>query len=79
MQRRMFVAVFITLCLVASTAAHAKKNSANAVVEALHASLLTMMKDADTLGFDGCREHMEPVVAQSYNLPIIAVMATGPN
>ncbi len=79
MQRRVFVTIFAAFCFVASTAAHADEKSAGAVVEALHASLLAMMKDADALGFEGRRKHMEPVVAQSYNLPIIAVMATGPN
>ena len=73
----MFVAIFFVLCLVAGTAAHADEKSASAVVEVLHASLLVMMKDADTLGFDGRRTHIEPVVAQSFNLPMIAVLATG--
>jgi len=79
MQRRLFVAIFAALWLVAGSASHADENSASAVVEALHASLLTMMEDADALGFDGRRKHMEPVVAQSFDLPIIAIMATGPN
>ncbi len=79
MQRRIFIAIIAAFCLMAGTAAHADEKSAGAVVEALHASLLTMMKDADTLGFDGRRKHMEPVVARSFNLPVIAVMATGRN
>ena len=35
-----------------------------------------MMKDADTLGFEGRRKYMEPVVAQSFNMPIIAYLST---
>lgn len=79
MQRRVIVSIIAAIWLAAGTAAHADEKSAGAVVEALHASLLAMMKQADTLGFDGRRMHMEPVVAQSFDLPVIAVMASGAN
>lgn len=79
MHRRLFVAIITALWLVAGSASHADENSASAVVEALHGSLLTMMKDADALGFDGRRKHMVPVVAQSFDLKTVAAMATGPN
>jgi phospholipid transport system substrate-binding protein len=79
MHRRLFLAIFTALWLVAGSASHADENPASVVVEALHASLLTMMKDADVLGFDGRRQHMVPVVAQSFDLKTIAAMATGPN
>jgi len=36
-----------------------------------------MMKDAYSLGFDGRRDFMVPVVAQSFDLPVIAAMAAG--
>ena len=79
MHRRLFLAIFTALWLVAGSASRADENPASVVVEALHASLLTMMKDADALGFDGRRQHMVPVVAQSFDLKTIAAMATGPN
>ncbi|MDA0231350.1 MAG: ABC transporter substrate-binding protein [Proteobacteria bacterium] len=79
MHCRLFVVIFTALWLVAGSASQADESPASAVVDALHASLLTMMKDADALGFDGRREHMVPVVAQSFDLKIIAAMATGPN
>jgi len=79
MQRRSFIVIFTLLWLVAGSAAHADEKSAGAVVESLHDSLLTMMKDADALGFEGRREYMAPVVAQSFDLPVIAIMASGPN
>ena len=79
MQRRTFIVIFTLLWLVAGSAAPADEKSTGAVVESLHDSLLTMMKDADALGFEGRREYMAPVVAQSFNLPVIAIMASGPN
>jgi len=77
MQRRFIAAIFVAFCLVAGGGARADEKTASAVVEALHDSLLVMMKDADALGFDGRRRHMEPVVARSFDMPMIAVMATG--
>ena len=68
--------MFVTLWLAAGSIAHAEEKSASAVIESLHVSLLAMMKDADTLGFEGRRKYMEPVVAQSFNMPIIAHLST---
>ena len=73
---RSFIAMFVTLWLAAGSIAHAEEKSASAVIESLHVSLLAMMKDADTLGFEGRRKYMEPVVAQSFNMPIIAYLST---
>ena len=68
--------MFVALWLVAGSITHAEEKSASAVIESLHVSLLAMMKDADTLGFEGRRKYMEPVVAQSFNMPIIAHLST---
>ena len=73
---RSFIAIFVALWLTAGSIAHAEEKSASAVIESLHVSLLAMMKDADTLGFEGRRKYMEPVVAQSFNMPIIAYLST---
>ena len=77
MRRRMIIAILAAFCLLAGTAANADEISASAVVEGLHASLLAVMKDADALGFGGRREHIEPVVAASFDLPMIARLSTG--
>ncbi len=69
--------MFTAFCLVAGASAQADEKSASAVVEALHDSLLVMMKDAEALGFDGRSAHIAPVVAQSFDLRMIAAMATG--
>ncbi len=77
MRRRMIIAILAGFCLLAGTAANADEISASAVVEALHASLLAVMKDADALGFGGRRERIEPVVGESFDLPMIARLSTG--
>ena len=66
----------VALWLMAGSIAHAEEKGASAVIESLHVSLLAMMKDADILGFEGRRKYMEPVVAQSFNMPIIAYLST---
>ena len=76
MYRRLFVAMSVALWLTVGSIAHAEEKVASAVIESLHVSLLAMMKDADTLGFEGRRKYMEPVVAQSFNMPIIAYLST---
>ncbi len=77
MQRKILIAILVAFCLITGSAAQAGEKSASEVVNALHASLLEMMKDADALGFDGRSEFIEPVVMKSFNLPLIAVMAAG--
>jgi len=79
MQYRVIVTIFAVLWLIAGSSARADEISASAVVGELHDSLLTMMKDADALGFEGRRDFMEPVVARAFNLPLIAAMANGKN
>ena len=76
MYRRLFVAMSVALWLMVGSIAQAEEKVASAVIESLHVSLLAMMKDADTLGFEGRRKYMEPVVAQSFNMPIIAYLST---
>ena len=76
MHRRLFVAMSVALWLTVGSIAHAEEKVASAVIESLHVSLLAMMKDADILGFEGRRKYMEPVVAQSFNMPIIAYLST---
>ena len=66
----------VALWLTAGSIAHAEEKLASSVIESLHVSLLAMMKDADTLGFEGRRKYMEPVVAQSFSMPIIAYLST---
>ena len=71
--------MFSAFWILAASAVQAEDKPATSVVEDLHKSLLTMMKKADVLGFEGRREFMEPVVARSFNMQLIAAMASGKN
>jgi phospholipid transport system substrate-binding protein len=47
------------------------------VVEGLHATILTVMKDAAELGYEGRYARLEPVVREGFDLPYIARIAVG--
>ncbi|MGK9168761.1 ABC transporter substrate-binding protein [Inquilinus limosus] len=49
------------------------------VVETLDAALLDVMKNADSLGFRGRYQKLEPVLDQVFNLPLMARIAVGPD
>ncbi len=66
--------LLILLVLASPTAA---QSPAVAVVERLHDTLLAVMKEADALGFEGRRERLAPVLADSYDMPLIARVSTG--
>jgi phospholipid transport system substrate-binding protein len=48
-----------------------------AVVERLHAGLLDVMKRAKTLGYEGRRRELEPLVGETYDLAFMARTAAG--
>jgi len=48
-----------------------------AIVENLHATLLQVMIDADTLGFSGREEKLEPVLKESFDFATISRIVTG--
>ena len=77
MRRRPVLALAIVLCLSAGAGADAAETPARAVVEALHDTLLAVMKEADSLGFGGRRDRLAPVFAALYDTPVIARAATG--
>ncbi|MGK9230060.1 ABC transporter substrate-binding protein [Inquilinus limosus] len=49
------------------------------VVETLDAALLDVMKNADSLGFRGRYQKLEPVLDRVFNLPLMARIAVGPD
>lgn len=57
--------------------ANADETPAAAVVETLHAALLKIMQDADTLGYAGRVETITPVLAQSFDFETISRIVTG--
>ena len=77
MRRLMTLAVSVVFCLASGVAANAAKSPASAVVEALHDTLLAVMKDAEALGFGGRRDRLAPVIAGSFDMALIARVSTG--
>jgi phospholipid transport system substrate-binding protein len=51
--------------------------SAAAVIDRFHAALLDVMKNAKTLGFEGRRERLTPVMDQTYDFPAMAQRSLG--
>jgi phospholipid transport system substrate-binding protein len=47
------------------------------VVDALHENLISVMKDAKTLGYDGRFEQLEPVIGELFDIPFMAEKSIG--
>ncbi len=58
-------------------AAPAGSPTPEAVVEGLHAGLLEIMKNAETLGYEGRARTLAPTVTASYDLPFMARKSVG--
>ena len=63
------------LCTVFPSAA--QDSDAVATVDKLHAALLDIMQNAESLGLAGRRERIAPVIQESLDLPFIARFALG--
>ena len=59
------------------SAAHARKGPPDGVVKAYYAVLVSTLKEAKTLGFDGRYKRLEPVIAETFNNRFITAVATG--
>jgi phospholipid transport system substrate-binding protein len=67
------------LALALTTPAHAEAQAASAIpaIDRFHATLLTAMKDADKLGYEGRRKLIEPVIDDTMDVPFMAEKAAG--
>lgn len=65
------------MSLVSPMPALAQDGEAVAVVEGLHAALLDIMKNADSLGYAGRRDRIAPVVEKSFDLKFISRFVLG--
>lgn len=63
--------------LLAPRAAPAETSQAVEVVETLHAALLDVMKQADTLGYAGRFDRLEPVLGRTFDLDFMAQKSVG--
>ena len=71
----MSITIFALLSLLVAPVAAA--DSATQVIENLHAELLTVMKQAKELGYEGRYQRLDPIVTSSYDLPFIAKFVMG--
>ena len=62
-----------------ATTSRAEGDSASPIpaIERFHAALLTAMKDANKLGYEGRRKMLEPVMDETMDLPFMAEKAAG--
>ncbi len=51
---------------------------AKGTIDAFDANLLSVMKNADKLGYNGRYDKLAPVVTQTYDLPLMARISVGP-
>ena len=57
--------------------AHADNASPREVVEHFYGTLLDVMKQSKTLGYNGRFQELEPAIAQAFHLPLMARVAAG--
>lgn len=69
------MAGLLTVCAAAPSAA--QDGDAVAAVESLHAALLDIMQNADTLEFAGRRDRIAPVIDKSFDLKFISRFVLG--
>ena len=67
----------VALVFFVVTPAPADPAMARSVVETLHEALLGAMKEAATLGYPGRRDRLAPVIAETFDIPVIARASTG--
>lgn len=70
-----FIGLFAPLAISPGSAASATPTSE--VIERFHAQLLSVMKEAKTLGLQGRYSRLEPEIEQSFDLKLMIRIATG--
>ena len=73
------IALGVALASIAAFAESAPPDPAQAtkIVEDLHAVMLGVMKDANSLGYDGRLAKLQPAIAARYDFPFIAEKSVG--
>lgn len=75
--RRIALLVIFAVLASAPVGAPAATSPPTQPVETLYGALLDIMQRAESLGFEGRRERLAPVVTQTYDMPLIARASTG--
>ena len=68
---RIFSILVLLFCLVSTAGAEDTAASATMMVEDFHSALLDVMQHADTLGFQGRYEKLDPVIREKFDTPFI--------
>lgn len=74
----MLVALLLCLPALAAENAHAQEAAPKATIDAFYGTLLGVMKQAKTLGYQGRYAKLEPVVDKTFNLHDMGRLAIGP-
>ena len=77
MRHTLAIVLSCVITIGAAAAARAQGTPAAGVVETLHAELIGVMREADSLGFTGRRDRLAPVIEGAFELPLIARASTG--
>ncbi len=77
MRHTLAIVLSCMITIGATAAARAQDTPAAGVVETLHAELIGVMREADSLGFTGRRDRLAPVIEGAFELPLIARASTG--
>ncbi len=78
LNRRALLGALAVLPLASAVAPSARAQSASVqTIEALHAALLDIMKNADRLGVRGREQRIRPVLLRTFNLTAMARIACG--
>ncbi len=71
------VALVVAALLIAPLPAQAQQATASAVIEKFHQTLLSVMKEADSLGVMGRYERLQSPVAEAFHFPLMIKVAAG--
>lgn len=68
---RALSSLVLSFCLVSFAGADDTAASATTMIEAFHSTLLDVMQHADTLGYQGRYEKLDPVIREKFDTPFI--------
>ncbi len=77
MRHTLAIVLTCMITIAATASARAQDTPAAGVIETLHAELIGVMREADSLGFAGRRDRLAPVIEGAFELPLIARASTG--
>ena len=75
--KRLVTVIAFGLSVLTAFSANAGKELPRLAVEHFHDTLLSVMKEAESLGYEGRFEWLTPVIKKSFNLPFMASRSTG--